>query len=72
MTRCDWSDLPADQCACHRCKPAVRETVEKTRIKATFTARYHSACDNCDGRIKPDELMGLDDDEDRYCERCLS
>lgn len=73
--RCIKTDLLVAQCGDTCCRPDLNQRTgraDKANIKATFTARHHSACDNCDGRIKPDELMGLDDNEDRYCERCLS
>jgi hypothetical protein len=69
--RCDWSDLPADQCACAHCKPQVRVTVDAAHVKTTFTAQYNSPCDHCEGRIREDERMGFDQDGNRICERCL-
>lgn len=69
--RCDWSDLPADQCACTHCKPQARETVEPADVKVTFTARFNSPCDYHEGGIREGEQMGLDKDDNRICERCL-
>lgn len=73
--RCVKTDLLIGECGDSCCRPDLtptrREHVDATSISMTFTARYDTPCDYCEGRIRKGEQMGLDRDGDKVCERCL-
>lgn len=55
----------------HRGHVCYNGSLPGPTVRVTFTARYDSPCDHCEGRIKTDEPMGLDRDGNKVCERCL-
>jgi hypothetical protein len=70
--RCDFSDLPTDQCG------HCQGTDKPQRLKAerTITARYAGACPECFARIEPGDTIGLVSDQGRarpewYCADCV-
>lgn len=56
-TRCELTELLADQCA--HCRPAPKPlTVAAELIQHRFTAEYAGHCQVCDGPIEPGDHIG--------------
>jgi hypothetical protein len=69
MSHCEFSDLPAEQCACEHCRPDLRETTGGFVVVARFEARYDGACANgC--RIRAGDQIGRTEEGAYACETC--
>lgn len=71
MRRCEHSDLPADQCACHHCRPTHDPEWEATDIAYTFDAQHNSRAD-CGHHCHEDDHIGRTTDGQIICPQCLT
>lgn len=67
---CDFGDLPADQCACPRCKPDVNEYAG-VEIARTFVARYTSTI-ACGHLAAEGSFISVTVDDEFICSRCAA
>lgn len=71
-TRCDLSDLPADQCACRiHAKPeqAIDPDAPLIRAGYGFEARFPGRCPECEDDIDPGmDICRTTDGEYVHCE----
>ena len=73
MSRCDFSDLPTDQCG--HCL-GTDKPPPKLKAEAVTTARYEGACPECFGSIRQGDRIGLFSDGGKhkpewYCANCV-
>lgn len=72
--RCEFSDLPAEQCACEHCKPPV--VIRRTKgfpsssVIARFLARFDSDCDVCGEQMTRGEPICRTEGGDYCHEAC--
>jgi len=53
VTRCEWSDLPVDQCGHCTGAPEISEGPKPTRQEGSQTeARFPGSCGHCDERFQ--------------------
>lgn len=67
--RCDFSDLPADQCGCTHCKPEVSEYADAV-VGPAFSALYSSVVD-CGHHVTAGNRLAYTDAGELICGRCM-
>lgn len=66
--RCDFSDLPAEQCACTHCKPDEPAYADVT-IAYRFVAQFDSIAD-CGHGVTEGDNIARTTDFDVICHNC--
>lgn len=61
--RCEYSDLPADQCGCEHCQPDVIDPLDlPTRyVGSERESHFSTRCRVCERRIDPGHQIALAD-----------
>lgn len=67
---CEFSDLPADQCACTHCKPDASDYAG-IEISYRFEAKFASTID-CGHRVQLGDLVAKTVDGEHVCSRCAA
>lgn len=67
---CDFGDLPADQCACPKCKPDVKDYAG-VEIAYRLDAKFASTID-CGHRVEVGARVAKTVDGEHICTGCAS
>jgi hypothetical protein len=66
--RCALTDLEESSCA--HCRGLSLATPSDVNVTHRFTSKFHSACENCERRVRKGDLIGRTDEGEYVCERC--